>query len=99
MRASVFLPILAATMAAAIPVAHLSGQAGPVLPRRPLEPCTIDRVPGEVLCGTFTVFEDRDAGSGRTIDIRVVVLRATGEERVMDPVVPLAGGPGASGLR
>jgi pimeloyl-ACP methyl ester carboxylesterase len=96
MRVSILLPIFAATITAAIPVKPLSAQAGAVLPQRPLEPCKIDRVPGEVLCGTFTVFEDREARSGRTIDLRVVVLRATGEQRVMDPVVPLAGGPGGS---
>ena len=96
MRVSRLLPIFAATITAAIPVKPLSAQAGAVLPQSPLEPCTIDQVPAEVLCGTFTVFEDREARSGRTIDLRVVVLRATGEQRVMDPVVPLAGGPGAS---
>ncbi len=92
MRLSVFLPVLLSTTLTAIPVASLTGQ----LPQRPLEPCTINDVPGEVLCGTFTVFEDREARAGRTIDLHVIVLRATGESRVTDPVVPLAGGPGAS---
>jgi pimeloyl-ACP methyl ester carboxylesterase len=96
MRVSMLLPIFAATTLTAIPVGSLNAQAGVEFPQPPLEPCTIDRVPGEALCGTFTVYEDRDAGAGRTIDLRVVVLRATGEQRVMDPVVPLAGGPGGS---
>ncbi|NIS64114.1 MAG: hypothetical protein GTO05_02995, partial [Gemmatimonadales bacterium] len=78
MRLSVFLPVLLSTTLTAIPVASLTGQ----LPQRPLEPCTINDVPGEVLCGTFTVFEDREARAGRTIDLHVIVLRATGESRV-----------------
>lgn len=92
MRSFTCLPLVAATIAATTVHAQTTAD----LPQRPLEPCTIDRVPGEVLCGTYTVFEDRAARAGRTIDLRVVVLRATGEERLLDPVVPLAGGPGES---
>jgi len=92
MRSFTCLPLVAATIA----VTTVHAQATADLPQRPLEPCTIDRVPGEVLCGSYTVFEDRAAHAGRTIDLRVVVLRATGEERLLDPVVPLAGGPGGS---
>ena len=96
MRVPKPLPIVAVTMVAALHVTPLGGQAAAELPQRPLEPCAIGRIPGEVLCGTFTVFEDRTAATGRTIDLGVVVLRATGPQRVMDPVVPLAGGPGGS---
>jgi pimeloyl-ACP methyl ester carboxylesterase len=49
---------------------------------------------GPVSRGTFTVFEDRRAGSGRTIDLAVVVLHARREPRLPDPVFYLAGGPG-----
>lgn len=47
-------------------------------------------------CGSFTVSENRAAGSGRTIQLRVVVLPATGPDRAPDPVFFIAGGPGSS---
>ncbi|MDF2775067.1 MAG: Hydrolase, alpha/beta hydrolase fold family [Geminicoccaceae bacterium] len=47
-------------------------------------------------CGTLTVIENRTTGRGRTIDLRVVVLPATGPDRAPDPVVFIAGGPGSS---
>lgn len=56
-----------------------------------LEPC--DGMEG-ALCGTLTVFEDRAAASGRTLDLNVVVLPATGEEARPDPLFILTGGPG-----
>jgi pimeloyl-ACP methyl ester carboxylesterase len=45
-------------------------------------------------CGTFTVWENRTAKTGRTIDLNVVVLQATGAERKPDPMFILLGGPG-----
>jgi len=50
-------------------------------------------VPGAE-CGRVTVFEDRAAGTGRAIDLRVVVLPALGNQRRPDPIFLLAGGPG-----
>lgn len=96
MRTCTSSPVLVATVATAIFATTVHAQSHTELPQEPLEPCTIGRVPGEVLCGKFTVYEDREARTGRTIDLRIVVLRATGENRQPDPVVPLAGGPGGS---
>jgi pimeloyl-ACP methyl ester carboxylesterase len=45
-------------------------------------------------CGTYTVFENRTTRTGRTIGLKVVVLRARGPERRSDAVFFLAGGPG-----
>ncbi|HKU17440.1 MAG TPA: alpha/beta fold hydrolase [Steroidobacteraceae bacterium] len=45
-------------------------------------------------CGTYTVWENREAKSGRTIDLAVVVLQATGQDRKPDPLFILLGGPG-----
>lgn len=60
-----------------------------------LESC---RLPGGVQaqCGTLTVYEDRDLNSGRTIDLDIAVLPATGSSSVVqsDPLFLLAGGPG-----
>jgi pimeloyl-ACP methyl ester carboxylesterase len=51
----------------------------------------------DLLCGSHEVWEDRESGSGRRIPIRVALLPATGERRD-DPIVFLAGGPGASAV-
>ena len=47
-----------------------------------------------VECDTISVFEDRNAGAGREIDVHFMVLRATGDDPEPVPVVLLAGGPG-----
>ncbi|MDX1394290.1 MAG: alpha/beta fold hydrolase [Gemmatimonadota bacterium] len=60
-----------------------------------LEACTIEGVDGTARCGRFRVFEDRDARSGRTIDLAFVILDATGEGgAASDVLIPLPGGPG-----
>lgn len=61
-----------------------------------LEPCEIPGLDGEARCGTYEVFEDRAAGTGRKIPLNVVVLPARGERRQPDPVIFFAGGPGGS---
>jgi len=45
-------------------------------------------------CGTFTVYENRDDGTGRTIDLRVAVVPAIDRDPKPDPLVFLTGGPG-----
>lgn len=64
-------------------------------PTIPLEEC---RLNGGVMaqCGTLTVYENRDTDSGRTIDLDIAVLPATGSSDVVepDPLFLLAGGPG-----
>ena len=51
-------------------------------------------------CLTVPVFEDRDRGAGRELDLHVVVLPATGDDVAPDPIFFLPGGPGqgAAGL-
>jgi pimeloyl-ACP methyl ester carboxylesterase len=73
-----------------------TAQDTPVAGELRLEPCEPEGVAPPARCGTFTVWEDRDAGEGRTIDLKVVVLDATGSDRPPDPVVPLSGGPGSA---
>ncbi len=62
--------------------------------RPALERCHVPGVSAETRCGTLTVFEDRDAGAGPTLDLRVVVLPAVRPDPEADPVFFLAGGPG-----
>jgi pimeloyl-ACP methyl ester carboxylesterase len=52
----------------------------------------------DLLCGIHEVWEDREARSGRRIPIRLALLPATGDAHRLDPVVFLAGGPGASAV-
>ena len=63
--------------------------------RLSLEPCTLPRVDGEARCGTYEVFEDRAAKSGRTIKLKIVVLKALNSAPKPDAIFPLNGGPGA----
>lgn len=55
-------------------------------------------MPEGALCGTHEVFENRAARSGRKIPLRVVVLPATGSERLPDPFTYFAGGPGEASI-
>ena len=70
-----------------------------------LETCKSDDGPADALCGTFEVYEDREAASGRKIPLKIVVLPALGNEPKPDPLFFLAGGPGggaadmASGIK
>jgi len=69
--------------------------SAPVIELRPCQlaaPDSTGRVKAE--CGTLTVFENRAAGSGRTIDLRVAVLKALSRNPAPDPLFFLTGGPG-----
>lgn len=63
-----------------------------------LTPCDVPEIPTKAQCGTYEVFEDRAAGKGRKISLRIVVLPATGPNRAPDPIVYIAGGPGSSAV-
>lgn len=68
-------------------------------PTIPLEACRLaSGVAAQ--CGTVTVFENRDTQTGRTIDLNVAVLAATGSSNVVepDPLFLLAGGPGQAAV-
>jgi pimeloyl-ACP methyl ester carboxylesterase len=59
-----------------------------------LQPCTSDQGPGDAYCGTLSVFENREARSGRRIALNIVLLPAIGTTGQPDPLFFLAGGPG-----
>ncbi len=64
-----------------------------------LKPCEgIPDMPPEARCGTYEVWENRAAKSGRRIPLRVVILPAKSPDRQPDPVVYLNGGPGDSNV-
>lgn len=69
---------------------HAWGAAGDLR----LKPCTDPKLKQPSKCGTYTVWEDRAAKSGRTIDLNIVVLQSTSKNPQPDPLFILLGGPG-----
>jgi pimeloyl-ACP methyl ester carboxylesterase len=61
-----------------------------------LQPCSVPQIAAKALCGNLEVFENRVTRKGRKINLKIIVLPATGNERAPDPLFYLAGGPGAS---
>ena len=91
------LSIAAAALALALTQAGAPAPLATSDERITMEPCTafggVD-----ALCGTLTVPEDPQVTGGRTIDLAVTVLPATGPEgtHAPDPIFALHGGPGAA---
>ncbi|HKH45020.1 MAG TPA: alpha/beta hydrolase [Thermoanaerobaculia bacterium] len=63
-----------------------------------LAPCKKEGLPPDARCGTYEVFENRAARTGRKIPLQVVVLPAKDTQRLPDPYVYFAGGPGDSSI-
>jgi hypothetical protein len=64
------------------------------------QPCQLS-VPGysyrvSARCGSIDVYEDRQLGSGRKINLNVAVIPAISRNPTPDPLFFLAGGPGRS---
>ena len=93
------------TIAALASVALLGAGAGtgvaaapstPLASRLHLAPCAVGKAKVPARCGTFDVFEDRAAQSGRTIPLKLVVVPAktpSGRAMFWNP-----GGPGGSAV-
>jgi pimeloyl-ACP methyl ester carboxylesterase len=64
-----------------------------------LRPCRFPNHRSELLCGRYSVFEDRVTRSGRTISLNIVVAPAESRNAAPDPVFFLAGGPGQGAAR
>lgn len=62
-----------------------------------LEPCRLPPTGLEALCGTHSVWENRETRTGRRIDLNVVVVPARSPSPVPDPLFYFAGGPGEAG--
>lgn len=50
----------------------------------------------KALCGSYEVYENRVAKSGRKITLKIVVFPSTGKEKTRDPLFYIPGGPGSS---
>jgi len=64
-----------------------------------LRSCRFPNHKSELLCGKYSVFEDRTTRSGRTISLNIVVAPAESLRPASDPVFFLAGGPGQGAAR
>jgi pimeloyl-ACP methyl ester carboxylesterase len=72
--------------------------ASAAAPKLELRPCKLPDFPEDVRCGTYEVFENRAARTGRKIPLRVVVVPANAPQKQPDAITYLAGGPGGSGV-
>ena len=61
-----------------------------------LTPCRLPGIREELLCGKFTVFENRQTRTGRMIDLNAVVLPAFDQKNKSEPLFDIEGGPGAA---
>lgn len=70
--------------------------AAPHPSRAKLQPCKVPARGGEAeaFCGTYEVWENRAAKSGRKIGLKVVLIPALSPNPKPDPVFFFAGGPG-----
>ena len=84
------MPLLVLAALAAAPGCT---ESRPVSALERLQPCTTDEGPVDAYCGRLSVFENRDARSGRRIALNIVVLPSLGGGQ-LDPLFFLAGGPG-----
>ncbi|HEX9945457.1 MAG TPA: alpha/beta hydrolase [Thermoanaerobaculia bacterium] len=94
--------VLSLSLAALLALPALAGAAGARKPPHPsrakLQPCTVPTLgkDADALCGTYEVWENRAAKSGRRIDLAIVLLPARSAQPKPDPIFFLAGGPGQS---
>jgi pimeloyl-ACP methyl ester carboxylesterase len=63
-----------------------------------LAPCHLPGVPTPARCGSYEVYEDRAARTGRRISLRVAVLPARSAKPAPDPLFILVGGPGQGAI-
>jgi pimeloyl-ACP methyl ester carboxylesterase len=82
------------TVAAPAKAAPPAEAAAPVKRLARLAPCRLEGIEEELRCGTYQVWEDREARRGRKIALNVVVLPALGPHPTPDAIVVLGGGPG-----
>lgn len=74
---------------------YFSAAASSSSSRLSLDRCELPGIKGDVRCGTYEVFENRAAKSGRTIKLKLVILKSLGSKPAPDAIFPLHGGPGA----
>ena len=100
---SAALVLLSIGVLIAAPALAQSSTSGDSAPRRTppagFTECTREDVRGPAWCGRVRVPENHETRRGRTIDLEVVILPATGRAPLPDLVVWLEGGPGVSAIK
>lgn len=71
-----------------------SARAQPSQSKLVLTPCQVPDVREELRCGTYEVFENRQARRGRKLPLKIVILPARKPHPEEGPVFCLSGGPG-----
>ena len=61
-----------------------------------LQICNNDELDSTVLCGKFSVFENRETNSGRKIDLNIIVIPAIHRNSEKLPIFYFEGGPGGA---
>jgi pimeloyl-ACP methyl ester carboxylesterase len=61
-----------------------------------LKKCNSSDLDSTILCGTFSVFENRQTNSGQKIDLNIIVIPAIHKSHSKSPIFCFDGGPGVA---
>src|SRR5689334_20442118 len=61
-----------------------------------LKACNPSDVDSTILCGTYSVFENRQTNAGKKIDLNIIVIPAIHKNSSKPPIFCLEGGPGVA---
>jgi pimeloyl-ACP methyl ester carboxylesterase len=86
--------LLVAFAAAGLALAACSPRPETAHPAIAFDTCRLPGVDSAAQCGTYEVWEDREAKAGRRIKLEIAVLPARMRAKDPDPLVVFAGGPG-----
>ncbi len=82
---------MGALLAVATPIAVANVQA--------LAPCRLPGIESQLMCGTVDRALDESKPQGKRINVKFAVLPSVARNKLPDPVILFAGGPGQSGLK
>jgi pimeloyl-ACP methyl ester carboxylesterase len=92
---TVMITCLCAFAANAVDTGNTAAPAG----RIELSSCKVPGLPDDARCGTYEVFENRAARTGRRIPLRIAVIPANAPQKQPDAVAYFAGGPGGGAVQ
>lgn len=92
-------PTLPCLLAMTLSLGALAAHGAPPTAKLNLGPCKVPGLPDDARCGTYEVFENRTAKSGRKIPLRVAVIPANTPKKEPDAIAYFAGGPGESAVQ
>lgn len=96
------IPAIRSALPILVAAAALLAGCGPGSPESSsavaLADCRLPGVDSQARCGTYEVWEDREAKAGRRLKLRFAIVPARLRARDPDPIVVLAGGPGQGAI-